>query len=771
MLRLPISGSSLCRQEMADPRHPLISSPADLPLAQELSGTGQYEVTESGCRFTILPGETTAKWRIPCHSEMQVDFSFRATFRARHALLLPGMKHAVAVLRDRDGNDSEVPLYKAAAGDDSAFVSRQFSTREPVRSLVGIDIQLAAAGDQGAALDIENLQLLFSGNLPHENPEIDHSAYEAHQVAWTPLGTPLVRRAGKGVAEFAFLRIAFGEAESCWPHADYFDYARLDHALDAVADSAKIIVFDFTRQPRWWPHHRYGDLEGATRGYWRTAMQHVLRHLATTEHAASIAGATALVSGEENCAPPVYRTNSPDAIDAFRTWLKEKYGTDEALAAAWNREVVFEAARPNNRWPAGSWGPIIWQEKASEAGDNRRFYAESWAGSLNWIAAQIKELTGKRLLAGVSGGPAYHLSPHLANSATALTAAAGTAQITSADFYHVRQIPEENQPLLTLLDGEPLTMRSAQHAAVDGLRLASLVDLRTPQSLRRILSSVRRSQSAEIALVRPAGLPFSLHAPARTASATLAGELLRTPQRLRGSLLGAPVDVVEIGDLMERDYRMILVLSSLSLSGEERAILHSLENGGRTLVYGWCTGMLSEEGLNPVGASELARQTIRVVTEPRPARLSYGGKQDFIWRTAGGTALQLAPAPVVIETADVEVMARYAGTNEAALAVRHFHGFSTVYSALPFVPAAWLRRLAEASGVHFYADIGTDVTVLDELIAVRAREDRVIELNLPQAESLFELVSRRALPPARQQRLQGRLWDAFLLRRGIVTAE
>lgn len=744
--------------------HVFIDSPSKLPQPRLLEGQGQLQTSNNACTFTLLPGQSEASWLVPLSSGMRVDYTLSGAFRTRRSAPFPGRAQISVIIESLDGHRTKVPIFTAAAPDDSAYLSKSFSTREPAGRLVGLELWLRTLGDTGASLAIETLELRFAGNLPPTTDPVRAESFAPLTIHWNSHGIPHLQHRLQPIQSLHFHHISCSGPDSFWPHAEYLNQAKLDTQFPAD-DSPVILVLDLTVPPAWWPHEHYTDLDRQTRSYWTTALSYILRAYAESEFAARIAGVTAWLAPHENCTPSKQRVNAPEAAGAFRTWLEQYYASDAALAAAWQRDVSLTNARPKSAWTIGSWGGIVWQEKAQESYDNRRFFADSWAASLQWFAKQIKSLSAGNLAAGISGGPAYHQAAHLCESPLALTACASPAALSTADFAHIQRLPRSLPTnIAALLDGPPLSGQVAKKTLIQGMPLPGVLDFRLPAQLRRPLQSFSRKQTAQIAIVIDPELTFNLYADPRSADGAVVTDLLRSPEAM-ARYLGAPVDILSIDSLDPGPYRALVFLAISTLSPARIARIRASENGGRALIYLWSTGMLRPEGLSATGLASVARQPIAIADSPRSATLVHGHNQTYSWLNAHRQPHRLYPAPFVQDDSECEVLARYAESNEAALTVRHFMGFSSYFCALPHLPAPWLRRFSEQAGVHFYAPLEANATVLDNWLGWQPRSEQSLQLSLQRPELLFETFTRRALPAQRVHNLQAPADQSFLFRR------
>ena len=91
---------------------------------------------------------------------------------------------------------------------------------------------------------------------------------------------------------------------------------------------------------------------------------------------------------------------SPAARNAFREWLKERYGSSEALAKAWNRPgITLEMVEIPDWIEDSREGYFLSPEKDQAIIDHRQFMYEQGTRIMESLAQAAKEAIGKRIVA------------------------------------------------------------------------------------------------------------------------------------------------------------------------------------------------------------------------------------------------------------------------------------------------------------------------------------------------------------------------------------
>jgi hypothetical protein len=114
---------------------------------------------------------------------------------------------------------------------------------------------------------------------------------------------------------------------------------------------------------------------------------------------------------------------------------------------------------------------------------------------------------------------------------------------------------------------------------------------------------------------------------------------------------------------------------------------------------------------------------------------------------AVNTKRTLSPSFAVPEgQAGVVVLGRYAGTGEAAVAMRSAGGGTSVYWGGLQVPASVLRALARLSGTHVYCDTGDVVSAGPGFVSLHATTPGEKTISLPERwPAIIDLITHETL--------------------------
>jgi hypothetical protein len=168
----------------------------------------------------------------------------------------------------------------------------------------------------------------------------------------------------------------------------------------------------------------------------------------------------------------------------------------------------------------------------------------------------------------------------------------------------------------------------------------------------------------------------------------------------------APYDTLLLSDLDQTDtrrYKLAVVLNAAKLDPEDREVLHrKFARDGKTVLWLHAPGYLTSQGKRPENMK--AATGIRIVPDPvSPSR----GTAKLTDRRFGGPidVAILAGEQFCVTDADATPLAVRADQPDRVVAARkQLSGWVSIYSAAAPLPAAVLRNIAAAAGVHLYTN-------------------------------------------------------------------
>ncbi len=216
------------------------------------------------------------------------------------------------------------------------------------------------------------------------------------------------------------------------------------------------------------------------------------------------------------------------------------------------------------------------------------------------------------------------------------------------------------------------------------------------------------------------------------------------------STLGAPVDLINVNDLelpeVRDQYKLFLFLNPFYLTDQQRGNIEALKGEGRTLAFFYASGYVSDsEGLSVASMKALTGLELEVIEGREVPRYHFNRVQHpLLAGVRPGQKVEVPPVQEVLtkvvpqavfpnfHVSDAEALAL--GSDEEGrtrLAWREFDSWKVLYSAVPNAPAALLRQLATAAGVHLYCEeSGVVVEANDRYLLLHWAGDRATRVNI-----------------------------------------
>jgi hypothetical protein len=192
--------------------------------------------------------------------------------------------------------------------------------------------------------------------------------------------------------------------------------------------------------------------------------------------------------------------------------------------------------------------------------------------------------------------------------------------------------------------------------------------------------------------------------------------------------LGAPWDMILASDIervfagrQEAPYRLVIFLDTLYLTPSQRQLIaRHVARGGRTLLWMYGAGMITEQGISAEAASELAvirlaidlksNDDARVETFITGQRITYGEDSvvsPLLWG----------------QDADAQTLGWLLFPRRPGLLAKDMASWRSIWSAAAGMSASVLRALALRAGVHLYSQADDQVLRAGSLLTLHSTLD------------------------------------------------
>jgi beta-galactosidase len=353
---------------------------------------------------------------------------------------------------------------------------------------------------------------------------------------------------------------------------------------------------------------------------------------------------------------------SPPAQALFRTWLKKKYGTVQALRRAWNDpQVAFETATPPNEVErySSNHGVFFDPGVSRRVPDYFTFFNEMVADVLIENARWVKENTGHRKIVGAFYGYLWCNFPNLSAVHSGHLAFAKVLRSPDVDFiascytYDNKQLggPNNSQSLpdaaalhgklyFNEVDTEThllqrqwrwgdslrnptnfeetkgLLVRDYAYALTKGFGMW-WTDLHGgtyhDDNIISLFGRMRQIDEAALNVDRRADTDIAVIVDEASFTYTGDGEplwnaLMTAQKQWEFAFIGAPWDgylLTDIGNPRLRDYKFYIFLNTFQVTPEQRTAIHArLKRNGATALWIYAPGYIGEK-LSPDGMKSL----------------------------------------------------------------------------------------------------------------------------------------------------------------------
>ena len=206
--------------------------------------------------------------------------------------------------------------------------------------------------------------------------------------------------------------------------------------------------------------------------------------------------------------------------------------------------------------------------------------------------------------------------------------------------------------------------------------------------------------------------------------------------------LGAPFDTHLIEDLASPDmpeYKLYVVLDSYYLSAEQRRLIRErLEQAGKTVLWFYAPGFVTDEALSVEAMSDLIGMRMQLLAAGGPLSITASEGLTF------GPGAEQVPLFSCVDP-EAEVLGRWAGTEAVAFARKRTGGWTSIYCGAPGLPSPVLRALAREAGVHIYSDSDDPLSVNNNWLSIHTATAGVKHIRLPEEHPVFDVVGEHTL--------------------------
>ena len=515
--------------------------------------------------------------------------------------------------------------------------------------------------------------------------------------------------------------------------------------------------------------------------------------------------------GDDPAVPGTMSDYSQPMREYFRDWLARKYGTDEALQAAWDDPDVTlaTAAIPTNLERTAGEGAFRVLPRDQRSADFGWALSQVNADGLEYYAKIIKEATGGKALVGALYGHLLDLggqflgeqvgyatqrqpiaSPHLDYFMGPISYAqffrdlggTGSYDMPSpatlalhnkiwinendlrthlqfpAEYAYSVRTPAQTTQLLAREFARALCLRSGYYLYALGHDVNWFDDPETMETIRQLNRLAEETIAGDRSSVSQIASFFDDEAQCRLTQTPAIGGHPTVNQKAifqREPLfrVGAPVDEYLQFDLASPAlpaYKLYVLLNPYYLKEEEISAVRDLaRNPEARLLFTFPPGLATDDGLSTAMAQELTGMTFTIEDAPRKDR--FRTTRDFGALPAGtafGTG-EFDFGPVARPDSYDEILAAFEDGTPAVVRKGNVY-----VAALAELPVEMLREIASEAGVFLYSEDNLAVVACHDFAAFHSlHADKQCAFRAPEGKLLRQIwpatTSTEAMPEVR----------------------
>jgi hypothetical protein len=195
--------------------------------------------------------------------------------------------------------------------------------------------------------------------------------------------------------------------------------------------------------------------------------------------------------------------------------------------------------------------------------------------------------------------------------------------------------------------------------------------------------------------------------------------------------VGAPFGVWDLNDLAAMPAQRFWFFANCAVVNDElcRVITARMAAEKALALWGYGTGLYSASGVSATNICRLSGFEVRADLNTAPARVEYvtGEVQECDPDNPATRPLIYIP-----QANELEVLARH-HDGRVAMAARDMDGWVSVCCGVPQIPTSILRQLSERAGVHHYCEAGDTVFANRSFLGVMSRTEGARTICLQQA--------------------------------------
>lgn len=227
-------------------------------------------------------------------------------------------------------------------------------------------------------------------------------------------------------------------------------------------------------------------------------------------------------------------------------------------------------------------------------------------------------------------------------------------------------------------------------------------------------------------------------------------------QRQQLATMGAPYDTYYLSDLekgkVPENYKVNIILNAVELDESEKTAIETyLKKDNKTILWLNLPGFSNGTTMNVSNIQTVTGfANLSLITEKSSGDCVLQSGSAYTQGVEGktyGIREYNSGLPVVsIGDTGASVLGTYSDGNGTSLAVKNMGTWTSIYSAVPELPAQLLTNILKQAGVHVYSDDRDDIVYANgEYLAIHCRYGGEKTLTLPQNYSVYDVFNGKTI--------------------------
>jgi beta-galactosidase len=639
-----------------------------------------------------------------------------------------------------------------------------------------------------------------------------------------------------GIANVPFVSFQY-VLDRSWISRDSMDFSAFDSNVEMILKAnPKALIFPrvYLFAPKWWMDenpdelmvYHDGEKSKPTSGFrngttlpawssdkWREdtgyCLRMLIRHIKQQKWGSQIVGYHLASGGTDEWYYYCYsnwfdKKPQEDFLDyslrqtkAFHIWLKNKYGTDKNLQAAWhNDKIAFDKATIASK--SDRLNPsffLLYDPSLSQhVIDSWDFESEVIAETIGYFCRVVKEETDGKAFTGAFFGyilgandKGYCSTRSLLNNKDIdfLTAPSGYWFREAGTGYSSYRAPVRSIQLAGKLwwdENDYRTYLTPPSRRVEDFTGPKDLETTINLEIRQLAAQIHHGAAGwwfdmnggwfnspdamemirKLNKIGENSVNFDRGSVAEVAVVVdeksllymgMSNDLYNSlilEQTLEFGRIGTPVDWILVDDIGKSDqYKMYVMLNLLHVTDQQKILISKLQDGAaKSILWVYAPGLMT----NKVDVSNCRNITginlkLFNIISPLQIEINEKGNQFFPSLYKGfkyGTQYKIAPI-LAVDDPTVQVLGTIFGLDEAGLVYKSIKGVQTYYSASTKLSGELLRAIALKSGVHIYNDTDDGTYVNKSFISIHTSRGGKRTLFFLKPVSLYDVYNDKAV--------------------------